>query len=333
MGKKGTALFCCILAAAVAGIPGADSLAAESFRVNDISSADGSCIQQVSGQNYQEYYEITQEEMEKSVSFGSVESLRFEFVTIHDLNLAKAKKLKTVVLENAAVKRAENFFNAGKLENITIGQGSTTESTLDFSKASKLKSLRLLAKDIKGVKVSGRQLRDITAKDIKAKKLNLAKCTKLKKVTIQNTGIKSLDLTKNKNLTEVAVQNGEECRLTDLKTGKTHEDTFFKSPEQGCKVRFAGKNKIKKLEYYTSDKLIDLTKLTSLKELHIAKGTAVKVSAAWYQNNKKKVKVYCEGFLQKKLKQTKSKNSVILKPTKVSDGSYGYDMLSDGEDS
>ena len=38
------------------------------------------------------------------------------------------------------------------------------------------------------------------------------------------------------------------------------EKTFFKFPEQSCKVKFAAKNKIKKLEYYAANKQIDLPK-------------------------------------------------------------------------
>ena len=67
-------------------------------------------------------------------------------------------------------------------------------------------------------------------------------------------------LFQNLELTEVAVQNGEESYLTNLKTGKMEEKTFFKFPEQSCKVKFAAKNKIKKLEYYAANKQIDLPK-------------------------------------------------------------------------
>ena len=38
------------------------------------------------------------------------------------------------------------------------------------------------------------------------------------------------------------------------------EKTFFKFPEQSCKVKFAAKNKIKKLEYYAANKQIGLPK-------------------------------------------------------------------------
>ena len=67
-------------------------------------------------------------------------------------------------------------------------------------------------------------------------------------------------LFQNLELTEVAVQNGEESYLTNLKTGEVEEKTFFKFPEQSCKVKFAAKNKIKKLEYYAANKQIDLPK-------------------------------------------------------------------------
>ena len=80
------------------------------------------------------------------------------------------------------------------------------------------------------------------------------------------------------------------------------EKTFFKFPEQSCKVKFAAKNKIKKLEYYAANKQIDLSQLTALREVSITKDTSVKVSKKWYKKTKKKLKVYSEGFLQKKLK-------------------------------
>ena len=136
-------------------------------------------------------------------------------------------------------------------------------------------------------------------------------------------------LFQNLELTEVAVQNGEESYLTNLKTGKMEEKTFFKFPEQSCKVKFAAKNKIKKLEYYAANKSIDLSRLTALRELSITKDTSVKVSKKWYKKTKKKLKVYSEGFLQKKLKVKNSGNVITLKPTKSKDVSYGYKMRED----
>ena len=44
---------------------------------------------------------------------------------------------------------------------------------------------------------------------------------------------------------------------------------------------------------------------------------------------KKKLKVYSEGFLQKKLKMKNSGNVITLKPTKSKDVSYGYEMMED----
>ena len=70
------------------------------------------------------------------------------------------------------------------------------------------------------------------------------------------------------------------------------EKTFFKFPEQSCKVKFAAKNKIKKLEYYAANKQINLSQLTALREVSITKDTSVKVSKKWYKKTKKKLKVY-----------------------------------------
>ena len=107
------------------------------------------------------------------------------------------------------------------------------------------------------------------------------------------------------------------------------EKTFFKFPEQSCKVKFAAKNKIKKLEYYAANKQINLSQLTALREVSITKDTSVKVSKKWYKITKKKLKVYSEGFLQKKLKVKNSGNVITLKPTKSKDVSYGYEMVED----
>lgn len=201
----------------------------------------------------------------------------------------------------------ETMLKMEKMETVTL-QGISVKK-LDMSKAKKLKTLVL--------------------DNCNTKSLNVTSNKKLRKIVIRNTKIKTLDLSQNKELTEVAVQNGEESCLTNLKTGECEEDTFFKYPEQSCKVKFAQNNKIKKLEYYSSDKLVDLSKLVSLKELYITKDTSAKVSKKWYKKNKKKLKVYSEGFLQKKLKEKKSKNMVLLKPTKDKDYSYGYRIWSD----
>ena len=52
-------------------------------------------------------------------------------------------------------------------------------------------------------------------------------------------------------------------------------------------------------------------------------------SKKWYKKTKKKLKVYSEGFLQKKLKVKNSGNMITLKPTKSKDVSYGYKMMED----
>ena len=201
----------------------------------------------------------------------------------------------------------EKMSKMEKMESITL-QGISIEK-LDMSKAKKLKTLVLDNCDTKSLKVT--------------------KNKKLTKIVIRNTKIKTLDLSQNQELTEVAVQNGEESYLTNLKTGKMEEKTFFKFPEQSCKVKFAAKNKIKKLEYYAANKQIDLSQLTALRELSITKDTSVKVSKKWYKKTKKKLKVYSEGFLQKKLKVKNSGNMITLKPTKSKDVSYGYKMMED----
>lgn len=132
----------------------------------------------------------------------------------------------------------EKMSKMEKMESVTL-QGISIEK-LDMSKAKKLKTLVLDNCDTKSLKVT--------------------KNKKLTKIVIRNTKIKTLDLSQNQELTEVAVQNGEESYLTNLKTGKMEEKTFFKFPEQSCKVKFAAKNKIKKLEYYAANKQIDLPK-------------------------------------------------------------------------
>ena len=201
----------------------------------------------------------------------------------------------------------EKMSKMEKMESITL-QGISIEK-LDMSKAKKLKTLVLDNCDTKSLKVT--------------------KNKKLTKIVIRNTKIKTLDLSQNKELTEVAVQNGEESYLTNLKTGEVEEKTFFKFPEQSCKVKFAAKNKIKKLEYYAANKSIDLSRLTALREVSITKDTSVKVSKKWYKKTKKKLKVYSEGFLQKKLKVKNSGNMITFKPTKSKDVSYGYEMMED----
>ena len=201
----------------------------------------------------------------------------------------------------------EKMSKMEKMESITL-QGISIEK-LDMSKAKKLKTLVLDNCDTKSLKVT--------------------KNKKLTKIVIRNTKIKTLDLSQNQELTEVAVQNGEESYLTNLKTGKMEEKTFFKFPEQSCKVKFAAKNKIKRLEYYAANKQIDLSQLTALRELSITKDTSVRASKKWYKKTKKKLKVYSEGFLQKKLKVKNSGNMITLKPTKSKDVSYGYKMMED----
>ena len=171
-----------------------------------------------------------------------------------------------------------------------------------MSKMEKMESVTLQGISIEKLDMSkAKKLKTLVLDNCDTKSLKVTKNKKLTKIVIRNTKIKTLDLSQNQELTEVAVQNGEESYLTN--------------------------NKIKKLEYYAANKQINLSQLTALREVSITKDTSVKVSKKWYKKTKKKLKVYSEGFLQKKLKVKNSGNMITFKPTKSKDVSYGYEMM------
>lgn len=122
--------------------------------------------------------------------------------------------------------------------------------------------------------------------------LNLSSNRKLKKLELFNVPVKKLDLRKNKKLTELSVKSGEH-RWGDKygysASQKQRFEYYVPTYTHQCKLQFPAKNNIKFLEFFTSDREIDLTQLTKLEELHLLKRTRAKVkikqAKTWY--NKK----------------------------------------------
>ncbi len=253
--------------------------------------------------------------------------------------IEKLENLKSVVLTlQQSVQKGKvitgreikgTFRNNAKLTQIVLDAGGRTitqDKIEDLFPMDQIKELRIENADIQKISLSkAANLENLTIKNCDhLEKLDVKGAKRLKKIVVENTSVKKLDLTKNAKLKEVSVQFGSSCLLTDLKTGKNGKIPFFKWSEKACKIQFPKGNTITKLNYFTTDKEIDLSKCKKLKEIHISKNTRLKVQSQWYKTNGKRLVVYAEGFRQTKLNAKKSQNSTLLKATKFKDVSKGY---------
>lgn len=221
------------------------------------------------------------------------------------------------------------FRNNAKLTQVVLDAGGRKISQSKIEQLlplDQIKELSIENADIQKLSLSkDANLENLTIKNCDhLEKLDVKGAKRLKKLTVENTSVKRLDLTKNVKLREVSVQFGLSCVLTDLKTGKAGKIPFFKWCKKSCKLQFPKKNEIIKLNYFTTDKGIDLSKCKKLKEIHISKNTRIKVQSQWYKTNKKRLVVYAEGIRQAKLNAKKSKNTTLLGATKLEDESKGY---------
>lgn len=250
----------------------------------------------------------------------------------------KLENLNCVILRLEGVQRGREiigrdikgtFQDNAKLTHVVLDAGGRTitqhkiEGLLPMDQ---IKELSIENADIQKISLSkATSLENLTIKNCAhLEKLDVKGAKRLKKITVENTSVKKLNLTRNAKLKEVSVQFGSSCVLTDLKTGKNGKIPFFKWSKKACKIQFPKGNKITKLNYFTTDKEIDLSRCKKLKEIHISKNTRLKVQSQWYKTNEKRLVVYAEGIRQTKLNAKKSKNSALLKATKLKDASKGY---------
>lgn len=252
--------------------------------------------------------------------------------------IEKLENLKSVVLRLLGVQKGKQitgrdikgtFRNNAELTQIVLdaeGRIITQDKIEGLFPMDQIKELSIENADIQKLSLSkAANLENLTIKNCDhLEKLDVKGAKRLKKLTVENTSVKRLDLTKNVKLREVSVQFGLSCVLTDLKTGKAGKIPFFKWCKKSCKIQFPKKNEIIKLNYFTTDKGIDLSKCKKLKEIHISKNTRIKVQSQWYKTNKKRLVVYAEGIRQAKLNAKKSKNTTLLGATKLEDESKGY---------
>lgn len=157
----------------------------------------------------------------------------------------------------------------------------------------------------------------------KLTKVNVAKAPNLQKISIRNTPIKKLDLTKNTKMEEVQILFGDwyNCYRSSSKNIK-YKIQFFKNAKYDCKIKFASKNNIKKLEYFAKRKELDITQLKKLKTISVPQSMKVKTTKKWYQKNKKTLKFFGDGEIQKKLKKYTQKQMIKLQAVKDKNGKY-----------
>lgn len=250
----------------------------------------------------------------------------------------KLKDLTSVVLKMQGVQQGKNivgrevrgtFQNNKKLTSFVLdmdGRKITQDEIERLIPIAQIKELCIENADIQKLSLSkAAKLRTLTVKKCKnLKTLNISKNQKLEKITVENTSLRKIDLTNNEKLKELSVQFGSACVLTDLVTGKTGKIPFFKWSDHACKIQFPKKNRIVKINYFTTDKKLDITRCKKVKEIHVSRRTKIKAEGAWYKKNRKNLVVYAQGFRQKKLKVRKDKNNVLLQAVKVRDTNKGY---------
>lgn len=139
--------------------------------------------------------------------------------------------------------------------------------------------------------------------------LNLSKNTKLKELELVNAIPGKLDLRQNRKLESVKVYSGK------IKSGQDYK-YYLPGKNQKCKISFAKKNRIHTFYYFTSDKIIDLTRLKKLEDFQTLKSIKVKVKSSWIRNTYTKKKWGCSfvksGKSVKKIKAAKKKKYTTI---------------------
>lgn len=154
--------------------------------------------------------------------------------------------------------------------------------------------------------------------------LNFSKNAKLKEIELANIMPAKLDLRKNPKINSVKVYSGKCKNGQDYGMG-IDEDAEPRNgryryylPEKGqkCKVIFPKKNCVKTLYYFTSDKNIDLTRLTKLEDFQTLKSTKAKVKSDWIRKTFTRKNWGCavvkSGKFIKKIKAEKRKKVTML---------------------
>lgn len=252
--------------------------------------------------------------------------------------IEKLQNLNRVILRLEGIQKGNEiigrdikgtFRNNAKLTHVVLDAGGRKISQKQIEQLfplDQIKELRIENADIQKISLSkAANLESLIIKNCThLEKMDVKGAKRLEKVTMENTSVRKLNLTQNVKLKEVSVQFGSSCVLTDLKTGKAGKIPFFKWSKSACKIQFPKRNAIAKLNYFTTDKKINLTRCKKLKEIHISKNTRLKVQNQWYKTNKRRLVVYVEGIRQTKLNAKKSKNSILLRVTKLKDAGKGY---------
>lgn len=173
--------------------------------------------------------------------------------TITSIDLISNTKLETLDL------------NSKKLEQLYMPQkGSYSSITIDNASLKKL--------DLSG----GCKLKELYIRNVPLNKLDLLHSKDLKTLTLNNTPIKKLNLTNNTKLKELEVVPGPSCLLKDLMTGKISTIEFYIHKEYSTKIVFPKKNHITKLIYYTTDKMLDISRCKVLKQINVSGSTKLK---------------------------------------------------------
>lgn len=190
----------------------------------------------------------------------------------------------------------------------------------------KLKELSIENADIQEISLSQAvKLEILTIKNcMHLERLDVKGAKKLKKIIVENAPVKKLNLEKNKKLQEVSVQSGLSCVLFDFTKQEAGKVPVFPWSDYECKIQFPKKNRIVKLNYFTTDNEIDVSRCRNLKEVHMLKYCKIKTENQWYKKNGKKLVIYADGIRQKKLSVKRNKNIVLLRARKVKDKNMEY---------
>lgn len=215
--------------------------------------------------------------------------------------LVKQVEINCDVLQNAQFAKVAQSVPLEQLTYLGL-------KNVDFDKID-LKS----AGDLRILKISSEEESE------KKRKIDLSNSRELRKLELYNVPVKKLDLRKNKKLTEVSVKSGEfhwGDKYGYSASGKENYEYYVPTFTHRCQILFPVKNNIKVLKFFTSDRKIDLSRLTKLEDLHLLKHTKAKVkrkqAKAWYNNKNWALRVVKSGKFMKNVKLPKKGKYVYL---------------------
>ncbi len=241
-----------------------------------------------------------------------LQKLELRDMGIKSLELSKNRKLKDICLAGLQLQQV-NIKWLSDLKKLMIQNVPLKQ--LSLSKNRKIRELILEDVPLKTLDVcQAKELDTLEIYRCGMKKLKLSSNRRLKNFLIDNTKISRLDLSKNTKLKEVTIRSGEAYTWVNSWTKEEYVTGFhYANSNVSCKLTLPKKNNIQELTFFMKNKQLDISHCTKIKELNISKKTKIITRKSWFQKNSKKVKIYVEGVLQKKMKQKNARRGKYVR--------------------